>query len=506
MGKRFYRCMMQNVGLKIIFLALLNGLFLPVYIFLRAPVSPLPRAPNLAPAYQARAAPASNTGLGQAVPSIIRESLDREAGQTRNLSDRPGLSGRALAGRGLAGTDPKAPDSVSSYTGASLRPTGLSMGVVTGRVSPPERERYRTRLCVSRTRNSGLSGSPAAYAPGAAPSKNASEITTDGFLPYAKRASATDAYDIGVYYFQEAGNKPPADAARKGLAPVVSNTPDEEPLLGSYEQGDVWAAESNIEWASLYGIDFFVYDWRWDGKKPYLDEGLRSYLGARNNDRLKFSLIWMNGSDILKSLKEFDAMIDHMGSNLLGLDRFYKLGFKPLLFVHSPETLDKGAKRLGSSGRELIERAQARVKAIGLKGIYFVAVTNRRPSVALGEEITRQGYSAYTWLDYPARDEYQGEYTAASISSSGRAEYLAYASPLADADGIAAERFEGALRGAKSLMDRRPGQRKMLMAGAWNRPVNGPYIEPAKSSDFKYLEAIDRVFGAPMARRKGRGV
>lgn len=491
---------MRNAVSKIIFLALLNGFFFPVYIFLRAPESPLPRALDSGAAYQDSEAPASSIGLGQAEPLIIRESLDQEAGQARNLSDRPGVSGRALAGGDL-----KALDSASSYTGAPLRPTGLTMDVVTGRANPPARERYRARLCVSRTSNSGLSASRSAYTPGTAPLKNGSEITSDASLSYAKRASAADDYDIGVYYFQDTGGKPPADAARKGLAPVVSDTSDAEPFLGPYEQGDVWAAEGNIEWASLYGIDFFVYDWRWDGKRPYLDEGLRSYLAARNNNRLKFALIWMNDSDMLKSLKEFDAMIDYMGGNLLGLDRFYKAGFKPLLFVYSPEALDKGAKDFGSSGRELIERAQARAKARGLNGIYFVAVTNKRPSAALEEEIIRQGYSAYTGLNYPAADEYLAAYKAA-LFSSGRAEYLAYASPLANAGGIAAEWFEWALRGAKSLMDKRPGQRKTMMAGAWNRPVNGPYIEPTRSADFKYLEAIDRVFGAPMARKKERGV
>ncbi|MCR4286413.1 MAG: hypothetical protein NUW09_00175, partial [Deltaproteobacteria bacterium] len=306
-----------------------------------------------------------------------------------------------------------------TYTGVPLRPTGLTMGGA----SPPDRERYRTRLCVSRVGFSGLSESPSAYTQGTVPSKNASEITANVSLSYAKRASATDDYDIGAYYFQDTGDNPPANAARKGLAPVVIK-PDAEPLLGPYEQDDVWAAESNIEWASLYGIDFFTYDWRWDGKKPYLHDGLRSYLSARNSGKLKFSLIWMNDSDALKSLKEFDAMIDHMGGNLFGLDRFYKLGFKPLLFVYSPETLDKDAKGFGSSGRELIERAQARAKARGLIGIYFVAVTSRRPSVALEEEFIRQGYSAYTGLDYPALNEYQGAYGAAS-NSTGRAAYLA---------------------------------------------------------------------------------
>ncbi len=484
---------MQNAGLKIIFLALLNGLFFPVYILLRAPV--LPQTPDPASAYQKGAIHSSNISLGQSNPLIIREPLGQEAGQAS------GLSGRATDN---SAADPKAPDSASSYAGVALRPTGFTMDVVAGGANPQDRERYRTRLCASRTGFSGLSGNPAAYAQAAAPSKNASEITTDGFLPYAKRASATDDYDIGAYYFQDTGGEPPANAARKGLAPVAGN-PEAEPLLGQYEHDDVWAAESNIEWATLYGIDFFVYDWRWDGKKPYLDEGLRSYLSARNSDKLKFSLIWMNDSDTLKSLKQFDAMIDHMGNNLFGLDRFYKLGFKPLLFVYSPETFDKDAKGFGSSGRELIERAQARAKAAGLIGIYFVAVTNRRPSVVLEEEFIRQGYSAYTGLDYPAPGEYQVAYAAAP-SASGRAAYLAYASPLADAGGIAAEGFEGALRDAKSLMDRSPGLRKTLMAGAWNRPVNGPRIEPAKSSDFKYLEAIDRVFGAPAARRKGRGV
>ena len=191
MGKPLHRCMMQNAGLKIIFLALLNGLFLPVYIFLRAPESP--QTPDPASAYQESAATLSNISLGQANPLIIREPLGQEAGHAS------GLSGPATDN---SAADPKALDSASSYAGIALRPTGFTMGVVAGGANPPYREHYRTRLCVSRTGFSGLSGGPVADTLATAPSKNPTEATKDLFFHTQKESRQRTATTSALITFR----------------------------------------------------------------------------------------------------------------------------------------------------------------------------------------------------------------------------------------------------------------------------------------------------------------
>lgn len=47
--------------------------------------------------------------------------------------------------------------------------------------------------------------------------------------------------------------------------------------------------------AADHGVNVFIYDWYWYDRRPFLEEALNAgYLGARNNDRVKFYLMWAN--------------------------------------------------------------------------------------------------------------------------------------------------------------------------------------------------------------------
>ena len=86
------------------------------------------------------------------------------------------------------------------------------------------------------------------------------------------------------------------------LQTVMSNEPKYEgheqpryPLWGYINEADPYVAEMEINAAADHGVNVFIFDWYWYDGMPYLEGHLNEgYLGARNNDRVKFYLMWAN--------------------------------------------------------------------------------------------------------------------------------------------------------------------------------------------------------------------
>ena len=53
--------------------------------------------------------------------------------------------------------------------------------------------------------------------------------------------------------------------------------------------------EMEINAAADYGVNVFIYDWYWFDRRPFFEQCLNEgYFKARNNDRVKFMLMWAN--------------------------------------------------------------------------------------------------------------------------------------------------------------------------------------------------------------------
>ena len=53
--------------------------------------------------------------------------------------------------------------------------------------------------------------------------------------------------------------------------------------------------EMQINAAADHGVNVFIYDWYWYDKRPFLENCLNDgYLKAKNNDKVKFYLMWAN--------------------------------------------------------------------------------------------------------------------------------------------------------------------------------------------------------------------
>ena len=68
-----------------------------------------------------------------------------------------------------------------------------------------------------------------------------------------------------------------------------------KPLWGYVNEADKYVMEMQIEAAAEHGVNVFIYDWYWFDNRPFLEQCLNDgYLKARNNDKVKFYLMWAN--------------------------------------------------------------------------------------------------------------------------------------------------------------------------------------------------------------------
>jgi hypothetical protein len=67
------------------------------------------------------------------------------------------------------------------------------------------------------------------------------------------------------------------------------------PLWGYINEADPYVAEMEINAAADHGVNVFIFDWYWYDGMSFLEGQLNDgYLKAKNNDRVKFYLMWAN--------------------------------------------------------------------------------------------------------------------------------------------------------------------------------------------------------------------
>ena len=324
--------------------------------------------------------------------------------------------------------------------------------------------------------------------------------------------------DIGVYYFPGWHSK--SDYWNDLKGEPGSRSPgkaweERYPLLGFYPEEETWVAEKHIEWASSYGIDFFAYDWYWDGKQPNLNHAIQAYLNTKNKSKLKFCIMWANHSEVPRNVEEFRDMIQFWSDHYFKEETYYRINEMPLVFIFSPSLFDSNSKRFKESAKKLILKANELVRGKGFKGIYFVAITNWMPRPELAKKFNEKGFSAYTgWnfaavrteksLDYDTMVQTYLEYYEASKKTEEIIPYLIPVSPGHDSrpwhgekayvrENPTPEKFEGMLEGAKKLAVGKTKGPRIIMIMSWNEFAEGSYIEPTVKWNFKYLESIQRV-------------
>lgn len=334
----------------------------------------------------------------------------------------------------------------------------------------------------------------------------------------ATARSSGNAYKIGTFYFPGWKDNQVGAPAKYPWTRIKSY-PELEPKLGWYDDGSVAVVEQQLKWMRTYGIDYVVFDWFWNGKGTELDHSVNAYFKTETKKDVPFALLWSNHMSVPRTKREFTSMVDYWISHYFNKPEFMKIDGKPVIFIFSHLSFVKQASQFGQSTISLLEEAQARARAAGHKGIYFVGGTHVDSSLL--KAAATSGYSALSAYNYHGRaddsstsfEELDSAYQHVwnSILKESSIPYILPMSqgwdkrpwggspnPLHDMSGGVISGFERHLTEARKLMDANPT--KTMKTGViccWNEFGEGSFIEPTKKDGFGYLEKVQKVFGSP---------
>lgn len=309
------------------------------------------------------------------------------------------------------------------------------------------------------------------------------------------------------------------------------------PLWGYENEADPKAVEKKIDAAVSHGVNVFIYDWYWYGKRPFLEDALnKGFLGAKNNNKMKFFIMWANhdvdstwnnrvadkkskGCLWLADVDsdEFKVIARRWIDNYFKRPNYYIIDGKPVLMIYEVGTF---VNRVGGieNATKAIDFLRTEAVKAGLKGVHLMACDFKLEAShvkALGIESSTI-YNFVHWSSPRGNPEYSvwaargakrfdaakkelgiAYFPHASVGWDNNPRFPKNAKSAAAVDSTP-KKFEVVLRRAKNWVDKnpQPGMPKLITINSWNEWTEGSYLEPDTVNGFGYLEAVRRVFGA----------
>jgi hypothetical protein len=326
-----------------------------------------------------------------------------------------------------------------------------------------------------------------------------------------------------------------------------------KPLWGYTNEADPREFARKIDAAADNGLTHFIFDWYWYNDGPFLERGLDlGYLGAANNRRLKFCLMWANHdwTDIHPAKRTiprhlqypgavtretFEKMTDHIVARYFKHPSHWNLDGCPYFSVYELYRLVNGFGGIEAT-RDALTSFRRKTRAAGFRDLHLNAVVwgvkilpNEKQFTRPAEILKALGFdsvTSYVWIhqvgltQFPVTPYAQVAAKAEEYWRRAATEYgLPYhpnvtvgwdSSPrtvqsdvftnsgypfMATMGGNTPEAFRNALASVKRFLDERPAQPKICNVNAWNEWTEGSYLEPDTVNRMGYLEAIRSVFG-----------
>ena len=363
-------------------------------------------------------------------------------------------------------------------------------------------------------------------------------------------------YDVAAYVWPSySGDDPRArifwpeglgewETVRKAAGKRPGHDWPRKPVWGHVNEADRYVMEMQIAAAADHGVNVFIYDWYWYDRRPFLENCLNDgFLKARNNDRMRFYLMWANHDattlwDIRNSHDQqtpiWEGAVDRAEFERLGarlLERYfrhpcyYRIDGKPVLAVYSLDVFLRGLGGIDPAARAMDWLRERAVRA-GLPGLHWQlilygngtfadGVSGKPASVA--DAVRRMGWESATQYQMCVHGSADPNLPYPDIAESEAARWPEYAArcgvpyfphvavgwdnnprfrdyiPSVVSEATPAN-VERAFRLARRYVDGHPGQPPLITVNSWNEWTETSYLQPDDKYGYSYLEAVRRVF------------
>ena len=314
------------------------------------------------------------------------------------------------------------------------------------------------------------------------------------------------------------------------------------PLWGYVNEANPEVMEMEIACAAKHGVNVFIYDWYWYDRRPFLENCLNDgYLKAKNNDQVKFYLMWANHNvthmwDIELSsytndviwkgtvdMSEFKVIVERWITKYFSHPSYYKIDGKPVLMVYDAYNFIKGFGGV-EGAREAVAYFREEVKKAGYPDVHLQVVAYNDNMCMIGyqdgtvnyykevgfDSVTQYQMVGYLenstdFMDYTAMMEaMEKEYKAmdergyalyfphVSLGWDNNIRYKEFTKPVVE--NATPEKVEQALRKAKEYVDTHDLPVPLVTVNSWNEWTETSYLQPDTLYGYGYLEAVKKVF------------
>ncbi len=308
------------------------------------------------------------------------------------------------------------------------------------------------------------------------------------------------------------------------------------PLWGYVMEDDPQVMEKKIETAARYGLDIFIYDWYWYNEGPYLEEALNDgYLKARNNDKVKFYLMWANHDartvwDIERShdiktiwpgtvdRKNFEAVVQRVIRQYFHHPSYFKINGEPVFNIYDLANLMKGLGGLEQT-REALDYFRNEVTKAGFPGLHLQVMLRNSMlhdvsvvggGSATAEDIRQLQFSScshYQWIHVSGNGKDYVDWGMEAVRqwpdyekalgipywphvSLGWDNNPRFVEKLDIVRNSTPAAFKSFMIKARKFLDEHPNQPPVITINSWNEWVEGSYLEPDMRNGYGYLEAL----------------
>ena len=250
--------------------------------------------------------------------------------------------------------------------------------------------------------------------------------------------NGTNHYDVAAFVWPAYSDAPEMrwafpermgewERARQARPKFEGHRAVHEPLWGYLNEADPYVMEMQIGAAADHSVNVFIYDWYWYDRRPFLEGCLNEgYLKARNNDRVKFFLMWANHDvkyawDIRNAddhatvlykgwtdRTDFETICHRVIDRYLLHPSYYTIDGEPVFCIYDLANLISGLGGIEETGKALrwFRKEVERAGASGLNLQCTLRGGNQNYSGVDGDMVVNQ-FEALKQLEFDSVTHYQ---------------------------------------------------------------------------------------------------